>query len=191
MATQTLIAKITKKAKNGKGFLLEGNENWFNASEKVAPFLAKIAEGKVVEVSYFKKGVNQTVTLIKEVGGSPQTSTQEAPKEEGKYTHCAICNKELTGKGVNYPNCWDCKDKAPATKTNTETSGYVNEPGTQKPPSRYDNTNKDVQIQRGNSLNSASAVLKGNFEGTNTDIETIKQATLNLAESFLDWLRLE
>ena len=107
MATQTLTAKLVKKAGNGKGFQLEGQEGWFNANDKVEPFLAKIEEGKVVEVSYFKKGVKREVTLIKEVSGGATETKLEAPKEEGKYTNCAVCGKELKGKGVNYPNCWD------------------------------------------------------------------------------------
>jgi len=186
MATQTLTAKITKHAGNGKGFQLEEQEGWFNANDKTIPFLAKLKDGTLVEISYIQKGVKREVTLIKETSGVTAEAPKETPKEDdkGMYTNCSVCGKELKGKGVNYPKCWDCKDAVSKEEKKSE------EPRKEK-IHNAPITDKDVQIQRGNSLNSASAVLKGNFEGTNTDIETIKQATLHLAESFLDWLRCE
>jgi hypothetical protein len=188
MATKTLTAKLTKKASNGKGFVLEGQEGWFNANDKVEPFLAKIEVGKVVEVSYFQKGVKREVTLIKEVSDT----VTEAPKEEGTYTNCAVCGKELKGKGVNYPNCWDCKDKAPKEEkayVNRREKEEVEQPEKKKTYNNYDNPEKTAQIMRGNSLNAAGAAVSGNFAGS--DPQTIAEATKIIAEQLLDWLRAE
>jgi predicted RNA-binding Zn-ribbon protein involved in translation (DUF1610 family) len=127
MPTQTITAKITKKAKNGKGFILEGQEGWFNANDKAIPFLAKIDEGKVVEVTYFQKGVKREVTLIKEVSGTTAEAPKETHKEDNKgtYTNCSVCGKELKGNGVNYPKCWDCKDKEPKSEVRESATGFV------------------------------------------------------------------
>jgi len=186
MATQTITSKITKKARNGKGFVLEGQEGWFNANEKTESYLAKIDEGKVVEVTYFKKGVKREVTLIKEVsGGATKTEPKETTKEDtnGTYTNCSVCGKELKGKGVNYPNCWGCKDKAPKEEKKSE------EPRKERTYTNYDNPEKTAQIQRGNCINAAGAAVSGNFAGS--DPQTIAEAVKIIAEQLLDWLRVE
>jgi len=183
MASEMIQAKLVKKAGNGKGFILDGYEGWFNANDKVVPFLAKIEEGSIVEVSYFKKGVKREVTLIKEIGVGEAKAPKETPKEtnKGTYTNCAICGKELKGKGVNYPNCWDCKDKAPKEEKKTE------EPKREK--ISYNSDDRTAQIQRGNALNASAAAISGNMTGA--DPTTIAEAVKIIAEQFLDWLRAE
>jgi len=182
MAVLTLTSKITKKAGNGKGFILEGQEGWFNANDNVVPFLAKIDEGKVVEVTYFQKGVKREVTLIKEVSGGAKT---ESPKEDtgGTYTNCSVCGKELKGKGVNYPKCWGCKDISPKEETKP------NETKKERTYTNYDNPEKTAQIMKGNSINAAGAAVSGNFAGS--DPQTIAEAVKIIAEQLLDYLRAE
>lgn len=189
MPTQTLTAKLVKKASNGKGFVLEGQEGWFNASDKSEPFLAKIEVGKVVEVSYFKKGVKREVTMIKIVDGvkeSPTETSEDIKEENGTYTNCAICGKELKGKGVNYPNCWDCKDKAPKKEKKETTTVEPKEKRTYTP---YNSDDRTAQIQRGNAANCAGMAVGGNFAGN--DPQTIAEAVKVIADQVLDWLRAE
>jgi hypothetical protein len=173
MATQTLTSKLVKKAGNGKGFVLEGQEGWFNANDKVEPFLAKIEVGKVVEVSYFKKGVKREVTLIKEVSGEATKTEKEteAPKEEGKYTNCAVCGKELKGKGVNYPNCWDCKDKSPKEEKKTETEPRKERTYT---GSNYGSAEDVAGKEVGCAANCASSILAGRQEDPDTLLEMFR-----------------
>lgn len=181
MPTKTITAKLTKKAGNGKGFLLEGYENWFNASEKVMPFLAKIEVGKTVEISYFQKGVNSIVTLIKEV--SKEAKTQETTTEEKtNKPKCEVCGKELKGKSANYPTCWECKNKTPKENKEKETNKG-------RTYNNYDNPEKTAQIQRGNALNAAGTAVSGNLVGAEPG--TIAEAVKVIAEQLLDWLRAE
>jgi len=166
-----LITKLeyiarTKSSRGALGFKIEGDEGWFSAVGGAVNYLEKMKKGDKIKIIYEQKGVNRNVTNISKVEDTnTQTSKETSPKTEDippvPKYICEDCGAEL--KDDKYKKCYKCNQKNP----------------------------KDVQIQRGNALNSASAVLKGNFEGTNTDIEIIKQATLNLAESFLDWLRLE
>jgi hypothetical protein len=178
MASETIKAKITRKAKNGKGFMLEGYENWFNATDKTEPFLAKIEVGKVVEISYFKKGVKSEVTLIKEVSGGATETKTESPQEDtnGTYTNCSVCGKELKGKGVNYPKCWDCKDKAPKEKA------YINRREKEESEPKKEWTSKsnygsaeDVAGKEvGCAANCAASILAGRQEDPDTLLEIFR-----------------
>jgi hypothetical protein len=172
----------TKNSKGSLGFKIEGDDGWFSAMGGSVTYLEKMKRGDAVNFTYEQKGVYRNVTKISKV----ESAKADAPKETKsdaqqvpEYT-CEDCGATL--KDGKYKKCYTCNQKNP-----TVTKGQA----TREKKSDNAPTSKDVQIQRGNSLNSASAVLKGNFEGTNTDVEKIKQATLNLAEAFLDWLRLE
>jgi len=167
MPSEMIQAKLVKKAGNGKGFILDGYEGWFNANDKVVPFLAKIEEGRIVEVSYFKKGVKREVTLIKEVGEGEAKAPKETSKEtnKGTYTNCAICGKELKGKGVNYPNCWDCKDKAPKEEKKTE---EPRKEWTSK--SNYGSAEDVAGKEVGCAANCAAQILAGSGTGEMKDI---------------------
>ena len=79
-----LRGKLVVKAGNGKGFKVEGNENWFNATDAVVPFLAKMNKGEVVVVTYEKKGVKQEATKIMKA-----TTTTTAPAASSTVTSAA------------------------------------------------------------------------------------------------------
>jgi hypothetical protein len=191
MATQELKGKIFRKAGNGKGFLIEGNENWFNASEKVVPYLAKLNVGDEVDISYFKKGVKQEVTLIQKI------EIKETPKkvepETGEFT-CEDCGATL--KDGKYKRCWTCNKKSQdnpkvVEKTGTTKSKVYDEPKEQKewkPKVDYNNPEKTAQIQRGNAGNMAAAVASSQQF---SDPESATEFTILLAERFLEWLRAE
>ena len=183
-----LKAKITKIAgkelpKGGKGFQLEGEEGWFTAVKSIVPYLDKCKEGDIVNITFEKKGVYRNVTKIEKVQGESKPEVQDAPE----FT-CEDCGTAL--KDGKYKKCYKCNQKS---NTPPKEDTYKKED--HKSIKEKDNfsapTTKDVQIRRGNSLAAAGNVLKGNFEGTNTDIETIKQATLELANAFVNWLTLE
>lgn len=168
MSTQTITAKLTKKAGNGKGFLLEGYENWFNASEKVMPFLAKIEIGKVVEISYFTKGVSSIVTLIKEVSKETKTETPK-PEEKTNKPKCTVCKKDL--KDDKYPTCWECKDKAPKEKETTP-----EEPRKERTysGSGYGSAEDVAGKEVGCAANCASSILAGRQEDPDTLLEMFR-----------------
>lgn len=171
------IKKIAGKAigKGKKGFLLEGDDEWFTAFGGAVTYLDKMKEGDEITIEYEQKGVFRNVSKISKTTEQTKPEVKDVPA----FT-CEDCGAAL--KDGKYKKCYKCNQKAPAT---------ANPPEEKKEKNNFTPSNKDIQIQRGNSLAVAGNVLKGNFEGTNTDIETIKQATLNLAESFLDWLRIE
>lgn len=187
MATQELKGKIFRKAKNGKGFLMEGNENWFNAADAVVPVLAKLNIGDEVEISYFKKGVRQEVTMIKTIAVTAPVKTESA-QGTAEFT-CEECGKDLkTGK---YKKCYDCNQKS---KGGAPKSKVFDEPQEQKkwqPKSDYNSSEKTAQIQKGNALNAAASVLSGADCIKAVDPETIGQITIVVAVLFLDYLKSE
>jgi hypothetical protein len=222
MANETITAILKKKAKNGKGFLLNGYEEWFNADEKAELILAKIDEGTEVEVTFFKKGVNRIVTLIKIVGGAMSEAKTEAgfkcevcgkelkdgkfkkcfmcnkkgatkkeePKEtekKGPYTNCAICGKELKGKGVNYPNCWDCKDKESKEETKTEAVAEqpVKKEWTSK--SNYGSAEDVAGKEVGCAANCAAQILAGAGVG---EVDEVLQRFRVLFNGILEHIRM-
>jgi len=170
-----VIAK-TKNSKGSLGFKVEGDDGWFSAMGGSVNYLEKMKKGDTIKIEYKQNGVYRNVTSLSKVE-SAKTETPKETKSDSQEVPeftCEDCGAAL--KDGKYKKCYTCNQKNP-----TVTKGKDNPMA----------TTKDVQIQRGNSLNSASAVLKGNYEGTNTDPDKIKEATLHLAEAFLDWLRLE
>jgi hypothetical protein len=79
--TLTIKAKVTALAKNGKGFKLEGNEEWFTAQYGAIAELKPVVKGDIVEVTYKKNGVFLNVSKIVKV----EIKTEE-PKSEIKET---------------------------------------------------------------------------------------------------------
>lgn len=108
MATVKITGVLKRKAGNGKGFLLEGDENWFNASEEAAKYLAKIELGTRVGVEFFKKGIKREVTIITEAKDAVKSEVTSdakftcaecgAPLKDGKYKKCYMCNKKSAAK---------------------------------------------------------------------------------------------
>ncbi|MFA7290498.1 MAG: hypothetical protein WC055_16610 [Melioribacteraceae bacterium] len=165
--------KLVVKAGNGKGFKIEGEEGWFNASDTVVPYLAKLEKGELVTVVYEKKGKALIVSSIT-TDMSEQTDTSDNAEfkcevcgvalKDGKFKKCYTCNKSGASKPASKP-----------TETSKKTS--------------YDSPEKVAAIQRGNALNAAAASISGNFPGNEPDV--IAQALLQIAKIALDWLREE
>lgn len=168
--------KLAAKAGNGKGFKVEGQEGWFNASDAVKPFLAKIEKGAEVVVTYEKKGV---AMIVSKIVSATSASVVEKPKETVVDNSlakspgtpvCEDCGKEL--KDDKYKKCYVCGKKAykgKAAKT-------------------YDSPEKTAQIQRGNALNAAAQVISG-MDANDPDL--LAEMTLSVAQKFVDWLRAE
>ena len=85
-----VTGKLIAKAGNGKGFKVENQDGWFNASDAVVPYLAKIEKGEEVTISYEKKGASKIVTkIVKAFSSATQAetaSTQVEAKPEKTYT---------------------------------------------------------------------------------------------------------
>lgn len=155
MASKTIVTKLTRKAGNGKGFQLEGQEGWFNATDKSATYLAKIDVGKDVEVIYTEKGGKRTVSIIKEVSAK-EISKEEHKKESGKSS-CSVCGKEL--KNDKYPTCWDCKDKPTGEKE--EPPSDTEEPKKYYTKSNYGSPEDVAGKEVGCAANCAAVILTG------------------------------
>ena len=182
--TQEVKGTISRIAGNGKGFQIEGDAGWFNATETSAPYLAKLTKGTEVEISFFKKGVGRIVTKISKV-----ESAQEPAAEKAEGT-CTVCGKVL--KNPSFPTCWTCKDKVkkeePATKVYDAPQTAVKKDTYDK----YNNSEKTAQIQRGNALNAAGAVMSNpNINMQDNSPEAMIEITKVMADAFLDWLRAE
>ena len=163
--------KILAKAGNQKGFKIEGQEGWFNATDAVVPYLAKFEKGTEVIVSYTKKGVSRSATKIVGVMGSG--AAPETPKKDTGFV-CEDCGTPL--KDGKYKKCFPCNKKSPKFASK----------------STYDSPDRIASIQRGNALNAAASVLSGTeIVRTAKDVETVAELTKVLANIFLDYLREE
>lgn len=181
--SETIKATVKTKTKTGKGFQLEGHENWFSANFVMGE-LAKVNVGDVVEVTYAKKGVFFNVSKIVKV----EVEKSEVTKEQTAV--CTICGKTL--KNPAYPTCWDCKDKAPKKEEKTKVYDAPQAEKNAKFYDKFNNPEKTAQIQRGNALNAAASVMSNpNLSMQDTSPEALGEATKVLADTFLDWLRAE
>lgn len=168
--------KLKVKAGNGKGFLVEGQEGWFNASDSVVPYLEKINKGEEVTVVFEKKGVKKEVIKITKISNVVEKNTPEPEEKESPTGFvCEECGAAL--KDGKYKKCYPCNKKTPAQKEGKKS--WVK--------TSYDNPEKTAQIQRGNALNAAADLLSGRQE----DPETLAEMTLVVAEKLLEWLRAE
>jgi hypothetical protein len=176
--------KILAKKGDNKAFKLDDG-NWYNLNDNVIPYLEKMNKGDEVVVTFEKKGVSRYVSKLvntAEVAKTETTSTTEFA--------CEVCNAPL--KDGKFKKCYMCNKSGATKKEDPKSNPAVTEP--KKPYTPYDNPEKTAQIQRGNALNAAAAVVGGcnlNNPKTSEEIEAIKQFTLLLAEDFLTWLRGE
>ena len=196
-----LTAKVTNKSKTNKGLQFEGQEGWFSVPEKLVTFAEKINKGDTVEVTYIKKGVFKNVVYLSAT--TTQVKTEE-PKETPKTTtgfNCTVCGAEL--KDGKYKKCFNCNKKAkespveekkePVTTTGTKVFDEpVKEEKQKWTPGNYNNPEKTAQIQRGNALNAAAAVVSNsNIQLEDKSPEALAEVTKLIADLFLDWLRAE
>lgn len=99
-------------AGNKKGFIITGQEGWFNATD--ASLLEKFGKGDEVLVSYELTGKIKKVSNILGAGNTAPVA-QKAPepiKQEAPVTTklpefaCEVCGKEL--KDGKFKKCYDC-----------------------------------------------------------------------------------
>lgn len=172
-----LTGIISRKAGNGKGFMMEGQENWFNTEgDTVMAELAKYEKGDTVTLQYTKKGIKQSVTGI--TSPAAVKPAAQAPATTSEFV-CEDCGAKL--KDGKYKKCYPCNKKGGSGTGKT----YAKKEWTPKAGGYVDNPEKTEQIRRGNSLNAAAAVLAGRQE----DPETIAEMTIVVAERFLAWLK--
>jgi DNA-directed RNA polymerase subunit RPC12/RpoP len=168
MEEKTILVngKILAKLDNGKTFQLV-DKVFYNVTDSLKPELAKLKKDEEVTLEVIKKGVVNTVTKIikgtTEVKPKPETESKKEDETSPTEFKCIDCGADL--KDGKYKQCWKCSQKGSLTK--------------------------DIQIQRGNALNSAGSALRGNFEGTNTSPQQIAEAIKYIAEQLLDWLKIE
>ncbi len=198
-----LTAKVTNKSGTNKGLQFEGEEGWFSVPEKLTSFSAKINKGDTVEVTYIKKGIFRNVVYLA-AGASSTEQKKEEPKEEKVPTEfsCSVCGVGL--KDGKYKKCFPCNKKAkeapveekkePVTTAGTGTQVF-DEPQketTRWTPGNYNNPEKTAQIQRGNALNAAAAVVSNSgIQLEDKSPEALAEVTKVIADLFLDWLRAE
>jgi hypothetical protein len=184
--TETLTVTIDYKATNKKGFKIAGDKDqWYTANKEILDDLAKVEKGDTVEITFVKNGVFRNVSKIEKIKLEPKSETKDEPKSG--FT-CEDCGKEL--KDGKYKKCFMCNKKAPA-KTQV-----FDEPEKESKkewvPGNYNNPEKTAQIQRGNALNAAAAVVaNSNIEMKDKSPEALAEATKIIADLFLDWLRAE
>jgi len=205
--------QVVIEAKAEKAFKVSDG-TWYNVDATIIGDFAQFNKGNNIEIEYYEKGISKYVTKMSLIPTKQTTTQKEEPKPTTGFK-CA-CGKEL--KDGTFKKCYDCNMKAKEGKT-TENDTSKQEPGkfycvdckkelkddkyekcfecNKKNPSKkkwgkknnYDSPEKTAQIQRGNALNAAAAVVSGNMPGA--DIETLQEMTLSLANVLLDWLRLE
>jgi len=218
-----LKGTIQVKAGNGKGFMVTGQEGWFNCAD--TSILAKFDKGAEVVVVYELNGKIKKVSDIrsagtKEVVSAPAVSEvkKEAPKNPSSTGFaCSVCGKEL--KDGKFKKCYECNVAAKSAPVSTEEKVTDTSAGPKcvdcgvalkddkytkcfacnkknpvkkqwKPKSGgYDSPEKTAQIQKGNALNAAAAVLCGAQCLDGLDPEGIAQVTRIVADSLLDYLK--
>jgi len=195
--------KLVAKASNGKGFKVEGQEGWFNASDAVVPYLAKIEKGEDVVVSYEKKGASKSVVKIVKASGSQEASREETTSE----FKCSICGAKL--KDGKYKTCYTCskskasKEPQKETAKSEETEFKCSICGAKLKDDTYSTcykcsqkidsaTDKQTSIKRGNALNASAAVLANTELVKNApDVETIAELVKVVANIFFEYLQEE
>lgn len=210
-------------AGNNKGFMIIGQEGWFNAiDDKV---MLKFKKGDEVIISYELNGKIKKVSDIRGTAvtapaaqKAPEPVKQEAPKPSTTGFKCSVCGKEL--KDGKFKKCWECNEAAkkaapaPVEEKVQDTSAgpkcidcgallkddkYTKcwacnkkNPVKKQWKSKsggYDSPEKTAQIQKGNALNAAAAVLCGAQCLDGLDPEGIAQVTRIVADSLLDYLK--
>lgn len=183
---ETIKAKLVVTAKTGKGFKVEGYENWFSVrGAEIEKILASITKGEEIEITYDKKGVFYNVSKI----------VKSSVEKQSGYK-CISCGTSL--KDGKYKKCYKCNQKKeePSPKDNKPNEDSPKSRIVDEPPKtgydKYNNPEKTAQIQRGNALNAAATVMSNpNLQMSDTSPEALSEATKVIAQAFLDWLRVE
>ena len=187
----------------------------FNKGDKV--IVSYEASGKIRKVTMISSDGPKEVAPVAQK--APEPVKQEAPKTSSTGFACAVCGKELKdGKFKKCYECNVAAKSAPVateTKVADTTSGPkcidcgvvlkddkytkcfpcnkknpVKKQWSGKSSSSYkDSPEKTAQIQKGNALNAAAAVLAGADCLKGLDPEGIAQVTRLVADSLLDYLK--
>lgn len=188
MATEKVRGKLQRKAGNGKGFLVEGVDGWFNTSDAATPYLAKLDVGTEVEVDYFKKGVKKEVTKIVAIASASPVAKAEAPKEESPTGFkCAVCGKTM--KDGRFKVCFMCNKqgkKAPTAATEpTAEVETISKTTYQGSGSRYGSAEDIAGKEVGCACGCAASILAGRQEQPELLLEHFRV----LANGILEHLR--
>jgi hypothetical protein len=113
-----LKGTIAVKAGNGKGFMITGQEGWFNCADTT--ILAKFNKGDEVKVVYELNGkIKKVSDILGVVTAIPETKPpapevkKETPKPSTTGFACEVCKKEL--KDGKFKKCYECNVAAKAT----------------------------------------------------------------------------
>jgi len=187
MATEKVKGKLQRKAGNGKGFLVEGVDGWFNTSEAATPYLAKIEVGTEVEVDYFKKGVKKEVTKIVVVEtATPSAQAAVAPKTTSVTgSTCAVCGKAM--KDDRFKVCFMCNKQGKKAPSETHTSATETETKTYSSSgSRYGSAEDVNGKEVGCAAGCAASILAGRQEQPDVLLEHFRV----LMNGILEHIRL-
>jgi hypothetical protein len=185
----------------------------FNKGDKV--IVSYEASGKIRKVTMISSdGPKEAAPAVQK---APEPVKQETPKPSSTGFACAVCGKEL--KDGKFKKCYECnmagklseptkEEKLPAELTGPKCvdCGVALKddkytkcfPCNKKNPvkkqwsgkkTNYDSPEKTAQIQKGNALNAAAAVLAGADCIKALDPEGIAQVTRLVADSLLDYLK--
>ncbi|MBU0580765.1 MAG: hypothetical protein KKA19_06280 [Candidatus Margulisbacteria bacterium] len=175
-------AKGTLKfvAKNGTGFKIAEDNDWFNADKAMVDVLAGVEKGAKMTLIYENKGKNRVVSEI--------LVDEEAVAEKGetstKFT-CNVCGKEL--KDGKYKTCFMCNKKGVKSKVENKvetTSSAVTEKKEWK--SNYGSAEDVAGKEIGCAVGAAATVAGGQQF---SDVDAAAEYTLILAQKLLDWIR--
>ena len=177
-----VTVKIAAKKSDGKAFKADDG-NWYNLNAPVEPYLAKMNKGDEIVVSFEKKGTSRYVSKITLASAKTETTpaAEASPTAEPEFK-CPVCGKAM--KDNKYPVCYTCNKAGKTAPSQTAAQTAAAKTGYNS----YDNPAKTAQIQRGNALNAAAAVAGGVAFNSPQDAS---EFTIELANSFLNWLRLE
>ena len=183
-------------AGNNKGFIIVGQEGWFNAADD--KMLAQFKKGDEVTITYELNGKIKKVSMISS-NGPKQSATQlppktELPKETTKPSStgfaCAICGKEL--KNGTFKKCYEC-NMAAKTAPKTEETAPTTLTGTPGGPKCVDCgiALKDNKYQKCFPCNQKNPVKKqwkpksGGYDSPEKQAAIVKGNSLNAAAAIL------
>jgi hypothetical protein len=154
------VLRCVFKAKAGTNKAVKINDEWFEIrKDSLQQLVASLPKPyPEVEVVWEKEGYKKVLTSIVVAGQPAQVS---APKPAAVVVTGSTTKPEVTN--------------------NTEYKVVTQQ------EKATDWNKKDRQIRRGNALNAAAASLAGTFPLA-TELETIKETVLVLAQNFYEWL---
>lgn len=173
----TITGVVSAKAGNGKGFKLNGHENWFSANY-CAGELAVVAKGDTVEIVYEKKGIYFNVSKItkKETVVAPTCEDCGTILKDAKFKKCYACNQKAKDVKVT-----------PITEPKSEVTTQVQSTNNFTSDSKYGSPEDVAGKEVGCAAGCAAQILAG--AGCGVDTETLLQTFGVLFKGILDQIR--